>query len=83
MYQVDVLKWHKDSFISDKTLYPSYFTMWPSIIDKGRSVPDAAYYWYYLADSLLKAEQYEAALHAINEGMERSMMVPGMRILYR
>ncbi len=74
IYQVDVLKWNKNSFISDKTLYPSYFTDVAGYYrQRTDAVPDAAYYWYYLAESLQKAEQYEAAMQAVNEGMKKNL----------
>ena len=74
VYQVDVLKWNKNSFVSDKTLYPSYFTDVAGYYrQRTDAVPDAAYYWYYLAESLQKAEQYEAAMQAVNEGMKKNL----------
>ena len=60
--------------VSDKTLYPSYFTDVAGYYrQRTNAVPDAAYYWYYLAESLQKAEQYEAALQAVNQGMEKNL----------
>jgi hypothetical protein len=74
VYQVDVLKWNKNALVSDKELYPSYFAKVSGYYQqRTEAVPDAAYYWYYLAESLQKAEQYEPALQAVNQGMERKL----------
>ena len=77
VYKVDVVKWNQGTFVSDKALYPSYFLKVSDYFQqRAKAVPDAAHYWYYLADSLVKAKQPESALHAINKGMTLSTVVP-------
>jgi len=77
VYNVDVLKWQKSSFVSDSTLYPSYFLKVADYYQqRADAVPDAAHYWYYLADSLLKANQPVSALHASQKGMTLSPVDP-------
>ncbi|MFT4416604.1 DL-endopeptidase inhibitor IseA family protein [Fredinandcohnia humi] len=77
VYNVDVLKWEEETFVSDKDLYPSYFLKVAEYYkQRTEAVPDAPYYWYYLADSLTKANQQEFALHALNKGMSLNIVVP-------
>lgn len=70
-YAVDVLKVQRDELISDSSTYPLYF---PSVIDfykdKLKEMPDAAFYWYYLADAQFKSLQYEEAITSIEKGLE-------------
>lgn len=76
-YKIDLLVWSGNTFISDKEHYPSYFQKAVSYYEQRTSeVPDAAYYWYYLADSHLKANHPEQALDAINTGMKLKSVVP-------
>jgi hypothetical protein len=76
-YKIDLLVWSRNTFISDKDHYPSYFQKAISYYEQRTlEVPDAAYYWYYLADSHLKANHPEQALDAINIGMKLKSVVP-------
>ncbi|MBU8880426.1 hypothetical protein BGM26_15845 [Bacillus sp. FJAT-29790] len=76
-YDIELLKWEKDRFVADEAHYPSYF---PKAVKyyEGRTeaVPNAAYYWYYLADAQLKANHPELAYSAVTKGMENKMVVP-------
>jgi hypothetical protein len=77
VYKIDLLTWAGKAFVSDTAHYPSYFQ---KVIDyykqRTTEVPDAAYYWYYLADAYLKANHSELALSAVNKGMNLKTVVP-------
>ncbi len=69
-YSVDVLKYDNGKLIPDPASYPQYF---PWVVDyyKDRllEMPNAAFYWYYIADAHLKSLQYEEALASIEKGL--------------
>lgn len=76
-YKIDLLTWKGDSVVSDIEYYPSYFQEVITYYQRRISeVPDAAYYWYYLADAQLKAKQPEQALHSIDKGLSLKSVVP-------
>lgn len=76
-YKIDLLTWKGDSVISDREYYPSYFQGVITYYQRRiAEVPDAAYYWYYLADAHLKANLPEQAIHAIDKGMSLNSVVP-------
>ena len=76
-YEIELLRWEKNKFVADEKNYPSYF---PKAVkyfkERTESVPDASYYWYYLADAQLKANHPELALTAVTKGMEKNMVIP-------
>ena len=76
-YEIDLLKWETKKFVADEKNYPSYF---PKAVkyfkERTEAVPDASYYWYYLADAELKANHPELALTAVTKGMEKNMVIP-------
>ncbi|MDZ5473961.1 DL-endopeptidase inhibitor IseA family protein [Bacillus sp. 31A1R] len=77
VYLVDILRWNKGEFLSDTELYPSYFLKVANFYqDRVTSVPDAPYYWYYLADALLKANKPEEAIKAVEQGMTLDLLFP-------
>lgn len=77
VYEVNVVKWDVQTFVTDTSVYPSYFLEVADYYrERTEQVPDAAYYWYYLADAWLKAGQPEAALDAINHGMQLRTVAP-------
>lgn len=76
-YKVDLLTWKGDSVVADRDYYPSYFQGVITYYQRRiAEVPDAAYYWYYLADAHLKANLPEQAIHAIDKGMSLKSVVP-------
>lgn len=76
-YNVDLLAWDGQELATDKDHYPSYFPEVVKYYEKRiESVRDASYYWYYLADALLKADEPERALTAVETGMAYKMVVP-------
>ncbi|MGD6877621.1 IseA DL-endopeptidase inhibitor family protein [Bacillus infantis] len=78
VYQVDMLSWDGSRFTSDKELYPAYF---PKVSQyyKARTaeVPDAAIYWYFLAEAQVKEGKPEEAIQSIEKGMNLNMIMPG------
>ncbi|MEH7445211.1 DL-endopeptidase inhibitor IseA family protein [Bacillus sp. JJ1122] len=77
VYTVDVLKWEEDSFKPDKDLTPVYFRQVAHYYrQRTKEVPDAAFYWYYLADAYLKADKPEDAQLALDQGMQQSITTP-------
>ncbi|MBY0147262.1 IseA DL-endopeptidase inhibitor family protein [Neobacillus niacini] len=76
-YKIDLLTWKGDSAVADREYYPSYFQGVITYYQRRiAEVPDAAYYWYYLADAHLKANLPEQAIHAIDKGMSLNSVVP-------
>jgi tetratricopeptide (TPR) repeat protein len=76
-YKIDLLGWNGVALVTDRTYYPAYFKRVIAYYQKRSSeVPDAAYYWYYLADAYVKANQNELALEAIEKGLKTKSMVP-------
>ncbi|MBS4219767.1 VCBS repeat-containing protein [Bacillus sp. FJAT-49711] len=77
IYDIQLLKWENGALIADEEHYPTYF---PKVVDYYKSrierVPDASYYWYYLADAQLKSNHPEQALNSIEKGMMLKTIVP-------
>ncbi|MFE8700088.1 DL-endopeptidase inhibitor IseA family protein [Cytobacillus sp. FJAT-54145] len=77
VYSVDVLRWGGSSLNIDKELTPSYFLKVAEYYEqRAISVPDTAYYWYYLADSYVKANRQEDAIAAIEKGLALNRVSP-------
>lgn len=69
-YVIDVVRWNGEKFVSVPAVYPEYFkTVVPFYQEKVKEMPDAAFYWYYLADAQLKAEYYKDAIISAGKGM--------------
>ena len=70
-YMIDVLKLNGKTFESAEDLCPDYFTQTvvPYYEQKVKEMPKAGLYWYYLADSQIKAGDKEAALKSIEKGL--------------
>lgn len=77
VFDIEIWKWENDSFVQDQELYESYF-QYVANYYKNRldEAPDAAYYYYYLADALLKANQPDNALRILTTGMSLKVTVP-------
>jgi hypothetical protein len=77
VYKIQLLDWDGKMFVPDTNHYRPYFQ---KVIDyyklRTSEVPDAAYYWYYLADAYFKTNHLELALEAVNRGMNLKTVVP-------
>ena len=77
VFKIDVLKWEQGQFVTDFESYHSYFSKAAAYYEKRtKEVPDASYYWYYLADARLKAGNPYSALAALNQGLSMKITVP-------
>lgn len=77
VYKSDILKWNQTSFQSDLDYYPAYFSKVSEYYEeRAKHVPNAPYYWYYLADARLKEGHPELAVQAIQRGMNLKVTVP-------
>ncbi|MEH7392730.1 DL-endopeptidase inhibitor IseA family protein [Bacillus sp. JJ1474] len=77
VYRTDLVKWNNNSFQSDLSFYPAYFVKVADYYDaRAMNVPNAPYYWYYLADARLKEGHPELAFQAIEKGMNLKMTFP-------
>jgi len=77
-YIIDILKWNGKTFVSEKDLYPNYFkqSVVPYYEQKVKEMPEASFYWYYLADAQIEAEDKKAALKSIEKGLNLNLDYP-------
>lgn len=69
-FKIDVLEWDGEKLVSDQDVYPYYFKKVTQYYEqKVKEMPDAAFYWYYLADAQIKANNPKAALASITTGL--------------
>lgn len=69
-YEVDILRWQNRDLVSDTEAYPSYFKKVAVYYEQRiQEMPDASFYWYYLADAQQKAQMPEQALQAARKGL--------------
>lgn len=71
-YMIDILKWNGKTFVPDENPYPDYFkqSVVPYYEQKVKEMPNAGFYWYYLADAQIKAGDKTSALNSIEKGLE-------------
>lgn len=76
-YKVEVLKWDNTKLVPAKEAYPYYFKKVVSYYEeKAKEMPEAAFYWYYLADAQIKSGQEKEAEKSIEMGMKISPGYP-------
>lgn len=69
-YKTDVLKWNGEKLVSDPDVYPYYFKKVAQYYEqKVKEMPEAAFYWYYLADAQIKSTNPKDALSSIKTGL--------------
>lgn len=69
-FQIDVFKWNGEELVSDQDAHPNYFQKVTQYYEqKVKEMPDAAFYWYYLADAQIKADNPKDALSSITAGL--------------
>lgn len=77
-YNIEVMRWQDNGFVPAEDVYPHYFKKAVEFYNlKVKEIPDAAIYWYYLADSQVKANLAEEALQSINTGVALNADYPG------
>lgn len=70
VFDVKLWKWSNRELTEDDTFESYYFTKVADYYrQRAEEVPDASYYWYYLADSELKANRPTLALVAIDKAL--------------
>lgn len=76
-YIVEVYQWDGKMLRSYPEAYPYYFTKVADYYNKQViKHPDAAFYWYYLADAQYKSEQYNKALNSIETAIKLNSSYP-------
>ena len=76
-YKVEVLRWDGAKLVPEKDAYPYYFKKVVAYYrEKVEEVPEAAFYWYYLADAQIKAGMQKDAEKSIEIGMKISPGYP-------
>lgn len=80
-YRVDVLKWDGKTFVPAQNLYDNYFkqSVVPYYEQKVKAMPEARFYWYYLADAQIKAKDKKAALQSIEKGLSLNTGYPSVK----
>lgn len=79
-YNVEVYGFINGKFRPDPEIYPYYFKKVAMYYQKKvRQYPDAAFYWYHLADALLKANMAISALSAVNKALSLQSSYPYYR----
>jgi hypothetical protein len=69
-YITGVYRWDGSKLVIARDVYPIYFKKVAAYYkEKVNEEPNAAFYWYYLADAQLKAENPKAAIEAANRGL--------------
>lgn len=81
-YKVEVYRFKNGELIPAKDVYTYYF---PRVVayykERVKEMPDAAFYWYYLADAQFKAAMYEDALISINKAIDLNLEYPPRDVL--
>jgi hypothetical protein len=76
-YKVEVYRWANGKLVPALDVYPYYFKKVVIYYKrKVKETPEAAFYWYYLADAQLKAGMPEKALQSIERGLALNPSYP-------
>ncbi|KAB2337077.1 hypothetical protein F7731_05475 [Cytobacillus depressus] len=78
VYSTELVRWDPGTgFQQDYSFYPAYFSKVAEYYEaRAQAVPNASYYWYYLAEARLKEGHPEQALQAIQRGMNLKATIP-------
>lgn len=69
-YKVEVYRWDGSKLAPAKDVYQYYFKRVAQYYEQRvQEMPDAAFYWYYLADAQLKSGDPKAALQSVEQGL--------------
>jgi tetratricopeptide (TPR) repeat protein len=81
-YTVEVYQWDGERLSPYPEAYPTYFIKVADYYSKQvAKLPDAAFYWYYLADAQAKSEQYNKALNSIENAIKLNSTYPSFETL--
>ncbi len=81
-YRVDVYRWEDGKLISAPDVYPYYFKKVAAYYEERvKEEPQAAFYWYYLADAWLKAGMPKRALQAVDAALALHSSYPSEKEL--
>ena len=76
-YKVEVFRWRDTKLVPAEDVYPHYFKKVASYYEeKAQQMPEAAFYWYYLADAQIKIGMEKEAEKSIEKGMKISPGYP-------
>ncbi|MED0669688.1 VCBS repeat-containing protein [Aneurinibacillus aneurinilyticus] len=76
-FEVDVLAWDGTKLAPAPEAYPHYFKKVVLYYEqKVKEMPDAAFYWYYLADAQVKAGQPESGVKSIEKALSIKRVHP-------
>ena len=82
-YIVEVYQWNGETLKAYPEAYPYYFTKVADYYKKQiMKLPDAAFYWYYLADAQAKSLQYNKALNSIESAIKLNSTYPSLETLF-
>lgn len=83
-YKVEVYRWQDGRLVPAPDAYPYYFKRVVKHYEKQvEQLPEAAFYWYYLADALFKTKEYSEALKAIETAIRLNKNYPSKRNLLK
>lgn len=81
-YVVELFQWDGEMLRPYKDAYPYYFVKVADYYKKQVvKQPEAAFYWYYLADAYTKSEHYNKALNAIEKAIKLNSTYPAIATL--
>ncbi|HWI49699.1 MAG TPA: hypothetical protein VNU45_15915 [Rummeliibacillus sp.] len=75
-YTIDVYRYTGAELTKATDVYPYYFRKVASYYKQILQKYDFSYYWYYLADALLKAEEFNHALTSIDKALTFTNLYP-------
>jgi hypothetical protein len=81
-FVIDIYKLEDGKLEPYPEAYPYYFNKVVNYYQKQvKKLPDAAFYWYYLADAQAKAEQYDEAIISIEKAIDIGSSYPSRATL--
>lgn len=83
-YKVEVYRWNGKGLAPSLDVYPYYFKKVAAYYEqKVKEMPEAAFYWYYLAYAQLKAGMLCEALYSVNMAMSFGYEYPSKEDLIK
>lgn len=83
-YKVDVYRWENGKLVRAIDVYPYYFKKVAEYYEeKIKEMPEAGFYWYYLADAQIKSGEPKKALKSIEVAMKLQYPYPSIEDLIK